>query len=145
QRAFAQHAHELSQELQPQARADRNWVQFTQRLLAAAVGAASARPVATRVLKGPGMAVGEAVAGLDEAGQAFRLHLEILPNTLENIYEGVSVVDGDMCLVAWNRRYQQLFDYPDGMLYIGRPVADLIRYNAERGELGRLSPEEIEA
>jgi CheY-like chemotaxis protein len=46
------------------------------------------------------------------------------------------VVDADMRLVAWNRRYQQMFDYPDGMLYVGRPVADLIRWNAERGELG---------
>ncbi len=41
-----------------------------------------------------------------------------------------------MRLVAWNRRYQQLFGYPDGMLYVGRPVADLIRCNAERGEMG---------
>jgi CheY-like chemotaxis protein len=49
---------------------------------------------------------------------------------------GVSVVDADMRLVAWNRRYQQLFDYPDGMLYVGRPVADLMRWNAERGEMG---------
>jgi len=46
------------------------------------------------------------------------------------------VVDPDMRLTAWNRRYQQMFGYPDGMLYVGRPVADLIRYNAERGELG---------
>src|SRR5690606_22822140 len=113
--------------------------------LAAAVGAASARLVVTSVLKGSGMEVGEVVAVLDEAGQELRFNREILSNTLENIDQGVSVVDGDMCLVAWNRRYQQLFDYPDGMLYIGRPVADLIRYNAERGELGRLSPEEIEA
>ena len=29
-----------------------------------------------------------------------------------------------------------MFGYPEGMLYVGRPVADLIRYNAERGELG---------
>jgi signal transduction histidine kinase len=28
-----------------------------------------------------------------------------------------------------------MFGYPVGMLYVGRPVADLIRYNAERGEL----------
>ena len=145
QRAFAQHAHELGQELQAQARADRNWVQFTERLLAAAVGAASARLVVTSVLKGSGMEVGEVVAVLDQAGQELRFNREILSNTLENIDQGVSVVDGDMCLVAWNRRYQQLFDYPDGMLYIGRPVADLIRYNAERGELGLLSRKEIEA
>ena len=145
QRAFRQYAHEVGQELQPQARADRNWVQFTERLLAAAVGAASARLVLTSVLKGSGMEVGEVVAVLDEAGQELRFNREILSNTLENIDQGVSVVDSDMCLVAWNRRYQQLFDYPDGMLYIGRPVADLIRYNAQRGELGPLGPDEIEA
>lgn len=144
QRAFDQYAREQGQELQPQARADRKWVQFTERLLAAAVGAASARLVLTSVLKGSGMEVGEVVAVLDEAGQELRFNREILSNTLENIDQGVSVVDSDMCLVAWNRRYQQLFDYPDGMLYVGRPVADLIRYNAQRGELGPLGPEEIE-
>jgi Na+/proline symporter/signal transduction histidine kinase/ActR/RegA family two-component response regulator len=144
QRAFLGHAAELKLELQPQARVDRSWVQFTERLLAAAVGAASARLVLTSVLKGSGMEVGEVVAVLDEAGQELRFNREILSNTLENIDQGVSVVDGDMCLVAWNRRYQQLFGYPDGMLYVGRPVADLIRYNAERGELGPLSPEEVE-
>ena len=144
QRAFRQHARELGSELQPQARADRNWVQFTERLLAAAVGAASARLVVTSVLKGSGMELGEVVAVLDEAGQELRFNREILSNTLENIDQGVSVVDSDMCLVAWNRRYQQLFGYPDGMLYVGRPVADLIRHNAERGELGPLGPAEID-
>src|SRR5690606_36738157 len=144
QRAFRQRARELSQELQPQAHADRNWVQFTERLLAAAVGAVSARLVVTSLLKGSGMEVGEVVAVLDEAGLELRFNREILSNTTENIEQGVSVAAGATCLVAWNRRYQQLFDYPDGMLYIGRPVADLIRYNAQRGELGTLTPEQIE-
>lgn len=145
QRAFEQHAAELGIDLQPPTRADRNWVQFTERLLAAAVGAASARLVLTSALKGSGMEVAEVVAVLDEAGQELRFNREILSNTLENIDQGVSVVDRDMCLVAWNRRYQQLFGYPDGMLYVGRPVADLIRYNAEGGELGELDPATIES
>src|SRR5699024_5352954 len=34
---------------------------------------------------------------------------------------------------------------PDGMLYVGRPVGDLIRYNAERGELGSLDEAGIQA
>ena len=119
--------------------ADRIWVQFTERLLASAIGAASARLVLTSSLRGTGMDLGEVVAVLDEAGQELRFNREILSTTLENIDQGVSVVDREMRLVAWNRRYQQLFDYPDGMLYVGRPVADLIRYNAERGELGELN------
>ncbi|RZA30980.1 MAG: response regulator, partial [Lysobacteraceae bacterium] len=126
----------LDRELQPAAIADRAWVQFTERLLAAAIGAASARLVLTSVLRGSGMELGEVVAVLDEAGQELRFNREILSTTLENISAGVSVVDPDMRLVAWNRRYQEMFGYPLGMLYLGRPVADLIRYNAERGELG---------
>ena len=143
-RAFQEHAAAQQRELQPHAPADRIWIQFTERLLASAVGAASARLVLTSVLKGSGMGVAEVVAVLDEAGQELRFNREILSSTLENIDQGVSVVDGDMGLVAWNRRYQQLFGYPDGMLYVGRPVADLIRHNAERGELGDLTEDDID-
>ncbi|WP_058835866.1 hybrid sensor histidine kinase/response regulator [Luteimonas abyssi] len=145
QRAFLEQAHALGQTLQATAPADRAWVQFTERLLASAIGAASARLVLTSSLRGSGMDLGEVVAVLDEAGQELRFNREILSTTLENIDQGVSVVDPDMRLVAWNRRYQELFDYPDGMLYVGRPVADLIRYNAERGELGELSNEAVAA
>lgn len=135
-RAFSEQAHTLGRELQPTAAADRAWVQFTERLLAASIGAASARLVLTSALRGSGMELGEVVALLDEAGQELRFNRQILSTTLENISAGVSVVDPDMRLVAWNRRYQQMFGYPSGMLYVGRPVADLIRYNARRGELG---------
>jgi PAS domain S-box-containing protein len=135
-RAFAEQAQLMGRELQPTASADRSWVQFTERLLAAAIGAASARLVLTSVLRGSGMDLSEVMALLDEAGQELRFNREILSTTLENISAGVSVVDPEMRLVAWNRRYQQMFGYPEGMLYVGRPVADLIRYNADRGELG---------
>ncbi|MCL1635064.1 hybrid sensor histidine kinase/response regulator [Luteimonas sp. SX5] len=135
-RAFNEQAQTLGTELQPAAGADRAWVQFTERLLAAAIGAASARLVLTSALKGSGMEVAEVVAVLDEAGQELRFNRQVLATTLDNIDQGVSVVDRDMKLVAWNRRYQQMFGYPDGMLYVGRPVAELIRFNAERGELG---------
>ncbi|WP_313457757.1 NahK/ErcS family hybrid sensor histidine kinase/response regulator, partial [Stenotrophomonas sp.] len=135
-RAFFEQAQSMDRDLQASAPADRAWVQFTERLLAASIGAASARLLLTSLLRGSGMDLGEVVAVLDEAGQELRFNREILSTTLENISAGVSVVDPEMRLTAWNRRYQQMFGYPDGMLYVGRPVADLIRYNAERGELG---------
>ena len=145
QRAFAEQARSLGIEWAPSALADRSWIQFTERLLAAALGAASARRVLTSALRGSGMEVAEVVAVLDEAGQALRFNREILSTTLENIDQGVSVVDREMRLVAWNRSYQRLFDYPDEMLYVGRPIADMIRYNIERGELGELSDGDVEA
>jgi signal transduction histidine kinase len=142
QRAFAEHAQQSGRAWDRDAPADRALVQFTERLLASAIGAASARLTLTSALRGSGMELGEVVALLDEASQELRFNRQVLSSTLENISQGVSVVDAQMRLVAWNRRYQELFDYPEGMLYVGRPVADLLRWNAERGEMG---PGDIEA
>ena len=116
--------------------ADRRALQFTERLLAGAVGPGSARLMLTSVLRGSGLELGEVVSVLDETSQALRFNRELLQTTFEHMSQGISVVDGEMRLVAWNRRYSELFDYPDGMLFVGRPVADLIRYNAERGQIG---------
>ncbi len=136
QQAFAQHAHQSGQELDPSLRADAGWLRLTELLLAAAVGAASARLVLTSALQGSGMALSTVMAVLDEASQDLRFSRDILWTTLENLDQGVSVVDDEMKLVAWNRRYQELFGYPAGMLHVGRPVADLIRFNIEAGRLG---------
>ncbi|MGA4817337.1 PAS domain-containing protein [Pseudomonas aeruginosa] len=46
------------------------------------------------------------------------------------------MVDQSLRLVAWNHRYLELFEYPDGLIYVGRPIADIIRYNADRGLCG---------
>ncbi|MGO1069875.1 hybrid sensor histidine kinase/response regulator [Lysobacter sp. CA199] len=135
-RAFVDYARQQGGEWLPEQPADRALAQFTERLLAAAIGAASARLTLTSALRGSGMELGEVVALLDEANQELRFNRQVLSTTLENISQGVSVVDPEMRLVAWNRRYQELFGYPDGMLYVGRPVADLLRWNAERGEMG---------
>lgn len=141
-RAFQDYAATLQQRWDPEQPADRALVQHTERLLASALGAASARTTLTSILRGSGMELGEVVSVLDETSHALRFNREILTTTLQNIPQGISVVDADMRLVAWNARYQQLFDYPDGMLYLGRPVADLMRWNADHGEMG---PGDIEA
>src|SRR5690606_16638845 len=38
--------------------------------------------------------------------------------------------------VAWNTRYLELFDYPEGLIQVGRPIGDIIRHNAEKGLCG---------
>ncbi|MBK9495847.1 MAG: Sensory/regulatory protein RpfC [Alphaproteobacteria bacterium ADurb.BinA280] len=135
-RAFEEYARENARLLVDGELADRSLLQFTERLLAGAIGGASARRVLTTALRGTGLDLGEVVSLLDETSQELRFNRELLAATLENITQGISVVDAEMRLVAWNRRYLEIFDYPDGLVYVGRPVADLIRYNAERGECG---------
>lgn len=56
--------------------------------------------------------------------------------SLEHLAQGVSVIDADLRLVAWNRRYVEIFGYPPELMRIGRPIEDLLRHNARRGLLG---------
>ncbi len=135
-RAFAEYAEHRGQALNPSAVADKALIQQTERLLASAVGAANARRILIGAFSGSGLDIAESMALMDEASQELRFNRELLATTLENVTQGISVVDARMYLVAWNRRYLELFDYPEGMVYVGVPVADLIRRNAELGECG---------
>jgi len=59
-----------------------------------------------------------------------------LSRQLEHLPQGVVIIDANLRLVAWNRRYLELFRFPPGFIHVGRPIEDVFRYNAERGLLG---------
>jgi len=142
-RAFSDYAHSTGKPLAADGIADRALLQYTERILAGAIGAASARRMLTSALRGTGLDLSEAATLLDETSQELRFNRELLSVTFDNMAQGISVVDRDLRIVAWNRRYLDLFDYPDGFVYVGRPVADLIRHNARRGLLGTGDVDEL--
>jgi PAS domain S-box-containing protein len=121
--------------------ADRGLMQHMERVLAGAIGASSARLMFTHALRGRGLAAEEVAELLDETSQELRFSRQLLQATMENVSQGISVADHEGRIVAWNRRYLELFDYPDGLVCVGRPVAELIRWNALRGEFGDTDPE----
>src|SRR5580698_6259969 len=125
----------------PSEPADRGLVKHVERALAASIGASSARVVLTHALHRKGLEVDEVAELLDETSQELRFSRQLLQATMENVTQGISVVDAQLRVVAWNRRYLELFGYPDGLVAVGRPVVDLIRWNAARGELGPGDPE----
>jgi histidine kinase len=69
--------------------------------------------------------------------QQIEFNRGLLRTTLEHLPQGVSVVDADLRLVAWNRRYIEIFDYPPDLVQVGRPIEALMRHNAARGLFGR--------
>ncbi len=75
----------------------------------------------------------DVISIVDEASQLFEFNRELLQAGVENIEQGISVVDADMRLVAWNQRYIKLLNYPENFVTVGKPIAELIRYNAEQG------------
>ncbi|WP_339710611.1 PAS-domain containing protein [uncultured Sphingosinicella sp.] len=110
--------------------------QMAERMIAGVVGAPSARALVASALSGSTFTASDVALMLDESSGSLQFSKDLLAATLEHIDPGVSVIDSDLNLVAWNSRYLDLFEYPPGMVRVGAPVAELIRHNALRGECG---------
>ncbi|MBH03487.1 MAG: hypothetical protein CMP08_05110 [Xanthomonadales bacterium] len=115
---------------------DASLLQFAEQRLAGVVGSASARLMLASGLRQRDLALDDMVRLLDRTADAVQFNRNVLQAALENIDQGISVVDQDLRLVAWNTRYLELFEYPPGLVRTGRHIADLIRFNAMRGECG---------
>ena len=55
---------------------------------------------------------------------------------LDALPQGVSVIDQDLRLILWNRRFHEILDFPQSMVFKGAHFEDFIRLNAVRGEYG---------
>ena len=139
--SFQRFARHHGQEFSPRQPADGQWIAHTERLLAGVLGASSTRAVVKAALEGRDMQVEDVVRIVGEASEVLQFNRALLQGAIENITQGISVVDQSLRLVAWNHRYLEMFDYPDGLVYIGRPIADIIRFNAERGLCGPGDPD----
>ena len=115
---------------------DRLSARRAERLIASVVGAPSARALLASALSGAALGIDDVTRMLDESGQSLQFSKGLLAATLEHIDPGVSVVDADLNLVAWNNRYVELFGFPAGLIRVGAPVADAIAFNALNGECG---------
>ena len=110
--------------------------------LAGQVGNVSARILLTTISEKPSDTLPELVELVEEASQTFQFNHEVLQSSVQNIEQGICVLDRDLNLLAWNDRYIELLEYPQGLLQIGMPIEELLRFNAARGMLG--DPENVE-
>jgi len=106
-----------------------------ERLLAGVIGAPSARNVVAIALAANSQDAGDISRILDEAGQAVHFSRELLQTTLDSLAQGVSVVDGDLRLVAWNTRWLQLMGLGQGDVHVGKLLSGLIGNTAQQAGL----------
>ncbi|WP_321396363.1 PAS domain-containing hybrid sensor histidine kinase/response regulator [Emcibacter sp.] len=142
QEAFRKFADDKGLVLLPSEKAVGATILFTERLLAGAIGSASARVVLKMALEGSNIKLDDFVSIVDEASTVFQYNRDLLQSSMDNVSPGISVVDHNLRMVAWNRSYEKILGYPDGFLYEGRHVSELIRFCADRGDFGNSDPEE---
>ena len=59
-----------------------------------------------------------------------------LRTALDNMTDGIYVLDRDLNYVLYNNHYQKIVRLPDGVIKPGAPVSDAIKAHAERGDYG---------
>lgn len=99
-----------------------------ERELAAVLGAASARVLLNAARRQSAQDLDAVADIVDETAADLRFNQRLLEAALENMSQGISVVDADLHLVAWNRRYVEMFGFPPQMLKVGMDIAEVSRW-----------------
>ncbi|MEG3767467.1 PAS domain-containing hybrid sensor histidine kinase/response regulator [Alteromonas sp. 14N.309.X.WAT.G.H12] len=115
-----------------------------EKLLAAQVGTPSARILLSAIAQSKPGSLNELVDWVEEASLTFQFNHEVLQSSVQHIQQGISVLDQELKLLAWNERYLELFKYPPGFLHEGIAIQSLLEYNAKRGLLGPVENVESE-
>ncbi len=145
QRSFAELGAPWGAEGPGERKADFQLVRRAEHLLASAIGAPSARLVMALALERHNLDIEGAMQLLDDATTAIQYNRDLLQSTLENVRQGISVVDRDLRLVCWNRQFRDFLDLPPALLRVGVTLEEIVRFNAERGDYGEGGVEKIVA
>ena len=113
-------------------------IRFSEQLLASAVGSSSARLILSLLFKRGDSASKDTFQLLDDATEALQHNRDLLQTALDQMEQGITVLDQDFRLTCWNRQYRALFDLPDEMGQVGVSLDQILGYLVQRGEI---SPE----
>jgi len=66
----------------------------------------------------------------------------VLETTLENVGQGITMIDKDLNVLAFNQKFMELLEFPADVFQKGFTLEQAFRFNAKRGEYG---PGDIDA
>lgn len=129
----------------PNRHADIHLLRFGEHLLSSAIGAASSRLVLSLLLKRRNLSTEAAFKLLDDASAALQYNRDILQHGLDHAGQGITVLDRDLRIVAWNQAFVALYDLPPSLVRFGTGLDEIVRFNAARGAYGDGAQDELMA
>src|SRR5579863_454308 len=116
--------------LDPQSEADIQLLQYSEYLLASAIGAASSRLVLSLLIRKRTLSTKAALKLLDDASAAIHYNREILQTALDHVRQGIAVFDKELGLVCCNRQFGDIFDLPHDLTALGIALDEILRHIA---------------
>ncbi len=69
---------------------------------------------------------------LADRESALQRQTQVLRSTFETMSDGITVVDSDLRLVAWNDRFLEVLELPQEVVHEGIPIRELAKFDLER-------------
>lgn len=135
-RSFEGFAHKRGQVLEARAEADIHLLRYAEHLLASAIGTASARLALSLLLRRRTVSTKAALKLLDDASAAIQHSRDLLQHALNYARQGITVLDRDLRLLAWNQAFIDLYEMPPNLVHVGIGMDQIIQFNAARGSYG---------
>ncbi|MDF3064005.1 MAG: response regulator [Microvirga sp.] len=136
ERSFASFARSRGFSLAGRTEADIHLLRYAEHLLASVIGAASSRLALSLLLRRRNLSSRDALRLLDDASAAIQYSRDLLQHALDHARQGITVLDRDLRLLAWNRAFIDLYELPPDLVRIGVGLDEIIRFNAARGAYG---------
>ncbi|MBT4489629.1 MAG: transporter substrate-binding domain-containing protein, partial [Rhodospirillaceae bacterium] len=73
---------------------------------------------------------------LAESREQFHSLANSLQVALSSMSDGIYIIDGNLNFVAFNQRYIDMLDFPDGLVHQGGSIVDTAEFAAKRGDYG---------
>lgn len=112
------------------------YVKFARQELASAIGTSSARFVMALVMERKRSGTDRTSKLLDEASELIHFNRELLQSALDNINQGICVLDENLKLTNWNKAFLGVMNIPADMLEQGLRFEAILEYCARRGDFG---------
>ncbi len=110
-------------------------VRHAEQLLASAIGSSSSRLVLSLMFQKQDRSARDAFKLLDDASEALQQNRDLLQIALDQMEQGITVMDADFRLTCWNRQFRRLLGLPDHFGRVGVSVGEILHFLAEEGEI----------
>jgi signal transduction histidine kinase len=133
--AFSRYDHGGDLPLDDKAVADVPLIRFAEQILGSAIGSSSARLVLSLLLQRKDNTAPDTLRLLDDASEALQHNRDLLQTALDQMEQGITVLDKDFRLTCWNRRFRHLLQLPDGLAQVGKPISEVLDRLLQNAEI----------
>lgn len=133
--AFSRYQHNGDQPLADTAVADVQLIRFAEQILGSAIGSSSARLVLSLLLQRKDNTPPDTLRLLDDASEALQHNRDLLQTALDQMEQGITVLDKDFRLTCWNHQFRNMLHLPDEFAQVGTPISVVLDRLQQNGEI----------